>query len=254
VRDLAQMDAMAEVARFCRARQPYCHRSEAVPQVALLYSRAGHYRESDRLFSPSGSTGVEVLRRTLKRLVGAQQSVQVVGEHHLEGRMARWPLIVVPGWAHLEPPFRDELAAYAAEGGRLLLVGEGPAALFAGATNASVTRVASADEVPGHVASLFTNPLARVTGCPTVDVSVRRLGGRLAVHLVNTSGAHDARDGALLASIPPAGPLQVELRLERKPGAVVAQPEGVELPVTWTGGVARVTLPALPVYTILDVR
>lgn len=41
VRDLADMDVMAEVAQFCRDRQAYCHRSVAVPQIALLYSTAG---------------------------------------------------------------------------------------------------------------------------------------------------------------------------------------------------------------------
>ncbi len=62
VRDLAEMDVMAEVARFCRARQAYCHHSVAVPQVALLYSTAGHYHGSSRLFHWTGSPGVTVLR------------------------------------------------------------------------------------------------------------------------------------------------------------------------------------------------
>ena len=62
IRDPAEMDVMAEVARFCRGRQAYCHRSVAVPQIALLYSTAGHYRESPRLFHWAGSNGVTVLR------------------------------------------------------------------------------------------------------------------------------------------------------------------------------------------------
>ena len=41
VRNPAEIDVMAEVARFCRKRQAYCHRSVAVPQIALLYSTAG---------------------------------------------------------------------------------------------------------------------------------------------------------------------------------------------------------------------
>ncbi|HYW78209.1 MAG TPA: hypothetical protein VE890_01485, partial [Thermoguttaceae bacterium] len=44
IRDPAEMDVMAQVARFCRDRQAFCHRSIAVPQIALLYSTAGHYR------------------------------------------------------------------------------------------------------------------------------------------------------------------------------------------------------------------
>ena len=45
-----QMPVMAEVAKFCRARQAVCHRAEPVPQVALLYSTAAHYREINGLF------------------------------------------------------------------------------------------------------------------------------------------------------------------------------------------------------------
>jgi len=43
---------MAEVAKFCRARQAVCHHAEAVPQVALLYSTAAHYRKVNGLFFP----------------------------------------------------------------------------------------------------------------------------------------------------------------------------------------------------------
>ncbi len=43
-----QMPVMAEVAKFCRARQAVCHHAEAVPQVALLFSTAAHYRKNQR--------------------------------------------------------------------------------------------------------------------------------------------------------------------------------------------------------------
>jgi hypothetical protein len=254
VLDLAQMDVMAEVAKFCRERQPFTHRSEAVPQVAILYSRAGHYRDSGRLFAPWGSAGVDLLRRVLKEVVGAQQSVQIVSEHHLAGKMKQWPVIVVPGWTYIEAAFRDELAAYAKAGGKLLLVGSGPAALFSAAPGSNIVTVAAPADVPAALAKAFPEPLVEVSGSRTVDVSLRRLNGRLAVHLVNTSGRHDAPDGALLEAIPPAGPLQIVVRLDRKPSAIVAQPAGIELPVTWADGRALVTLAALPIYTILEVR
>jgi hypothetical protein len=54
----------------------------------------------------------------------------VVGEHMLTGRMAEYPLIVVPEWEYLEPKFRDDLIAYAKNGGNLLLIGAKTAALF----------------------------------------------------------------------------------------------------------------------------
>ncbi len=252
--DPAHLDAMAEVAKFCRARQAFCHRSVAVPQVALLYSTAGHYRDARSLFHPSGSAGVDSLRATLRPVLAAGYSVQIVSEHHLAGRMNEWPVIIIPGWSHLEPSFRDALTDYARSGGQLLLVGAGPEALWAGVTHTGLARAPAPADVPDVLRQRFPHPLVEVSGSPTVDVSVRRLNGRLAVHLVNTGGRHDAPDGALLDTIPPAGPLEIALRLDHPPASITAQPEGVELPFTWAEGRARVTLPTLPIYTILDVR
>ena len=124
-----QMRLMAEAAKFCRERQKLCHKAQVVPQVALLYSRASHYRQSSSLFT-SGSPTVTSLKGVLQNLLESQNAVQIVSEHHLVGRMKDWPLIVLPECEYLEPAFRDELAAYAKAGGSLLLIGPKTAALF----------------------------------------------------------------------------------------------------------------------------
>ena len=121
-----QLPVMAETAAFCRARQALCHHAEPVPQVALLLSTAGHYRMINGLFNRS----LFRVNGTLQALLETQQSVDVVGEHMLTGRMAEYPLIVVPEWEYLAPEFRDELVAYARQGGSLLLIGAKTAALF----------------------------------------------------------------------------------------------------------------------------
>jgi len=123
---LEHMPAMAETAAFCRERQALCHRSEPVPQVALLLSTAGHYRQLKSLFGRelSGVSGV------LQALLESQNTVEVVSEHQLKGRLSDYPLIVVPEWAYLEPAFKKALVTYAKKGGNLLLVGPKCAALF----------------------------------------------------------------------------------------------------------------------------
>ncbi len=121
-----RIPVMAEVAKFCRERQKLCHHAVQVPQVALLYSTAAHYRRINGLFSRDPSP----LQGTLEALLESQQSVEVLGEHNLTGRMNEYPLIVVPEWDYLEPKFRRELVAYAEKGGNLLLIGPGPAGLF----------------------------------------------------------------------------------------------------------------------------
>lgn len=121
-----QMAVMAETAKFCRERQALCHRSMPVPQVALLLSTAGHYRKINGLYNRD----LSCVSGVLQALLEAQHSVEVVSEHQLKGRLAEYPLVVVPEWAYLEPAFRDDLVAYAEKGGNLLLVGPKSAALF----------------------------------------------------------------------------------------------------------------------------
>jgi len=257
VRDLAEMDVMAEVARFCRQRQAYCHRSVAVPQIALLYSTAGHYRESPRLFHWAGSNGVAVLRRALTQMLQNQYGVQILSEHHLKGKMAQWPVIIVPGWEYLEAEFRDELAAYAKTGGSLLLIGPGPAKLFEtelGQAGAAMVAIESVDQTfPSILQRAFPAPLVEVRGAKDVDVSPRMLDDRLSIHLVNTSGPHaNAPDGGITA-IEPVGPLTVSIRLKQAPRSITLQPEGKPLEVTWGDGRATIAVPRLDLHSILTV-
>jgi len=120
------LPVIAEVAKFCRARQPYCQGATPVPQIALLYSTASHYREINGLFNRDLSR----ISGTLQALVESQQVVDVVSEHHLEGRMADYPLIVVAECDYLEPAFKQELVRYVENGGNLLLIGPQAASLF----------------------------------------------------------------------------------------------------------------------------
>jgi hypothetical protein len=258
IRDPAEMDVMAEVARFCRERQAYCHRSVAVPQIALLYSTAGHYRESPRLFHWAGSNGVRVLRKALTEILQSQYGVQILSEHHLKGNMSKWPVIVVPGWEYLEDGFRDELASYAKSNGNLLLIGPGPARLFETElgpnTDSSIVLVDRVDNAfPTVLSKVLPEPIVEVTGAKDVDVSPRMLRGKLSVHLVNTSGPHaDAPDGGI-TEVKPVGPLTVSIDLDQAPKSIMMQPEGKSLDITWANGRATVTLPRLALYSILVV-
>jgi hypothetical protein len=121
-----RVPVMAEVAKFCRARQAICHRATQVPQVAVLFSTAAHYRKSNGLFARD----LARINGALQALLEGQQSVEIQGEHHLTGRTADYPLIVVPEWEYLEPNFKNELTAYVKGGGNLLLIGPKTAAMF----------------------------------------------------------------------------------------------------------------------------
>ena len=121
------LPGIAEVARFCRARQPFCQGATPVPQIALLYSTASHYREFNGLFNRDLSR----LSGTLQALVESQQAVDVVSEHTLAARMSDYALVVVAECDYLEPDIKRRLIRYAEGGGNLLLVGPQAASLFA---------------------------------------------------------------------------------------------------------------------------
>jgi hypothetical protein len=121
-----QMPVMAEVAKFCRARQQLSHHGVTVPQIAVLFSVEDTYRRVNSLFGRS----LTRVNGVLQSLLETQNSVDVLGEHLLTGRLAEYPLIVVPECDYLAPAFRDQLAAYARAGGSLLLVGPASAKLF----------------------------------------------------------------------------------------------------------------------------
>ncbi len=124
-----QMDVMGEVARFCRARQPFCHKQELVPQVGLIYPREAVYRLSPPVLFQPGDLLLP-MRGVLQMLLDSQQVVEIVSEHHLHGRMAEYPLLVLPEWGTLEPGFRQELLEYVQAGGNLLVIGPQATALF----------------------------------------------------------------------------------------------------------------------------
>ena len=141
-----QMPVMAEVARFCRARQAFCHHAVQVPQVALLYSTAAHYRRVNGLFSRD----LARINGILQALLESQQSVEVLGEHHLAGRLQEYPLIVVPEWEYLDESFKAELVGYVRKGGNLLLVGPRSAALFQTELDASLEDAPKSAEASLH--------------------------------------------------------------------------------------------------------
>ena len=90
-----QMQLMQEVAKFCRARQEYCHRAEHVPQIALLYAGTTFYRQTNVLFEGRNDE-LRPMQGVLQALLERQHSVDILMEHQLLGHMADYPLIIVP--------------------------------------------------------------------------------------------------------------------------------------------------------------
>jgi hypothetical protein len=110
---------LSEIASFCRARQPYCQKARAIPQIALLYPTISYQKNAPRPYSnPLGK-----LEGALNLVLDNQHPVEILMEHTLTGKMDQYPLIIIPECDYLEPAFIEELRSYIKDGGNLLIVG-----------------------------------------------------------------------------------------------------------------------------------
>ena len=274
---LKELKEMAEVAEFARERQPYCHHSTQIPQVALLLSTSDYQRSATSLFPQykGHSQGV------LQCLLEAQHSVDLVSEETLAPDMSRFPLIVIPEWQRISPAFCADLMDYTKNGGNLLVIGRETSEQFATMADVRIHdnkqiiqslgkgkigflpySVGEEYEKSGSetirmqvdaaVRTLFPNPLAEVTGSTWVDVSVSQLNGKRMIHLVNTSGNH--KDAGIIRSIDPVGPLQVMIRCDHQPSKITLQPSGKTCEFSYADGKAHVKIDTVEIYDILIIE
>jgi hypothetical protein len=273
-----ELEVMAEVAKFARARQKWCHHSTQIPQVALLQSTENYRRNAGRELFPQYKGAAQGI---LEALLEAQHSVDLVSEHTLLPDMSRFPLVVVPESAHLKPSFRLDLLNYVRNGGSLLVIGAEASSQFATLAEIALESdkplvkplgkgilgfipcsigyeyektgdAALREKLNSMVKQLFHSPLCEVKGSPYVDVSVSKLqNGNLAVHLVNTSGEH--KKAGIIKEITPVGPLQITLRPDAKPAAITLQPSGKTLKFNYSDGTVTLTLDKLEIYDILEI-
>ena len=73
------------------------------------------------------------------------------------------------------------------------------------------------------------------------------------VHLVNTAGPHrDARERGF-SEIPPIGPVEVQVRLEKEPESVRIQPGNRPAECSWQEGLLTVRVERLALYDIVEI-
>jgi hypothetical protein len=113
---------MAKVGQFCRARQPYCWKTESVPQVAVLYSRHSLYRHSNKLFGGWGNFDLRA-KGWLDALIEAHFSVDILPDWQMESHGERYPLIVVPEWQEIGEEVERALRTLAGKGVSLVIAG-----------------------------------------------------------------------------------------------------------------------------------
>ena len=125
---MEQIRRMEPVAKFVRAREPYCFRGKAEHEAVILLSQHDRALEAAGLYARSGyerTVGLTAL------FCDAGQSVELAGEFTLRGNCDRYKMIAVPELAYgLEEDMITELLDYAEKGGSLLLAGHNTCRIF----------------------------------------------------------------------------------------------------------------------------
>ena len=274
---LDEMQVMAEVAKFARERQPWCHHSVQIPQVALLLSTSDYHRNAQSLFPQYKGKSQGVLQCLLE----SQYSVDLLSEDMLAPDMSRFPIIVIPEWENISPVFCNDLVEYAEGGGNLLLIGRETSEKFAtlvdsqiqgdeftsksrgkgkigflplaiGAEYEKSGNITLREQLNNAVRTMFPNPLVEVSGSPWIDVSTSQLKGKRLVHLVNSSGNHN--EAGIIQSIEPVGPLKLTICCDSKPTKITLQPEGKICDFDYADGKAQVKIEKINIYDILVIE
>ena len=118
-------NTVAEIAAFCRERQEFVHKAQAIPQVALIYP-ASYLNENNAPFSPN----TNALQGMLYALLDNQLCTEILMEHHLKGKIGEYPLVILPECNSMNEDTKRLLAEYVANGGNLLVIGANTTKLF----------------------------------------------------------------------------------------------------------------------------
>lgn len=127
--NMTELNRLAELSEFVRARKDVCFRGTPVHQAALLLSTYDRHREPWTLYQ---RTGYDRIMGATALLCDAGQSLEIICEHTLEKYRDEYKMIVVPELhTGLAPETVDRLLAYVKAGGRLVLLGKNTCNLFA---------------------------------------------------------------------------------------------------------------------------
>jgi hypothetical protein len=137
------IDTMSALAKFCRDRQAFSHKTEAVPQAGVLFSGHSLYKTSNKLFGGWPGQLTAPARGMLAAMVECHYPIDVIPDWKLRDVMQSYGLIVVPDWADIGYAAASSLLDYVNGGGKLLLAGAQNAARFAAALGVQLQGAAS---------------------------------------------------------------------------------------------------------------
>jgi len=121
-------DTLGEVARFCRARQPFCFKSESRSQVAVLHPHTDYYAKVEGTYVQGDIN--HPIEGALHCLLEQQRSTDVLTEDALVRHIDRYRLIVIAERSTVSDETRAVLDKFVRDGGHLVISGVTAAADF----------------------------------------------------------------------------------------------------------------------------
>jgi hypothetical protein len=232
--------------KFFHDRRDLLRGAEVVADAAVLRSYA-----SQAFGGPEAGAST---MRVEQALIERPTAFQIIHDHQLAG-LGKYPALVLAGCVALSDAHAEQIRAYVAGGGRLLIVGEAgthnewmeprAAAAFDDLQDpARVSRVRPEDDVVAALNNVLGGKPTLNVSCdsmPGVCAEVTRQAGRWLVHLVNYRGepVKDVRVELNLGGVRP-----VSVRLA-SPG----RDAETDLPFTTDGSISF-TVPQLDVYEV----
>ena len=131
----SELDTMAEVAAFARARQALCQRQQPMPVDAVLYAKSDAYARQE-MFVTGGQNGV---RGAVRAVLDGGRPVDIIAEWQLLDRPEGRKTIIVPEAAYLSEEVIAALKQFAHDGGSLILSGALTLAMFEDIAGLKVT-------------------------------------------------------------------------------------------------------------------
>ena len=101
---------------------------------------------------------------------------------------------------------------------------------------------------------LYPEPLVTVDGPPCVDISIRRRGGQLLIHLANTANMQVSPRHTVIDFVPAMGPIGLTIRLPQAPEQVRLAPPDTPLETRWENGLLHVTVPEMAMHSVVVIE
>lgn len=121
----------AELAKFCRARQSFSHKSTPIPDVGLVFSQAAYFDRKTALYAGSGNNFFEDFLGTVQAIADAQLPFSVLLSFKLKNvDLSEYKMLVINNLTCVEPELKTRLLEYIRNGGILAAFGSDSALEF----------------------------------------------------------------------------------------------------------------------------